>query len=300
MKSKPSLSGLALCLVFWAVPIACLTKGAGTGVGLNPLANPSPGGMAGPADSGFSLAGASEKPSDESGGEISEGGSSPGDLGKTGNRDGEGPSTVSDSPITVVGQPTGFTPKNPECLGHYQVKTCFKGIAVQADGLPDSDGRPLYRVSGEYIEQVNGGAWMEVVTECPLEIFDLLYPESPAALAKLAPSGFQFFVYAPAGRAVRLEAKHCGRIARVDFELPDPSEPLSLNPCDHPDVADFEDPDYTPTEEETPPALPAPPGPFWVDPFPRDPIPSPIRDEPIEWDGDSPKERKAGFWRPRF
>jgi hypothetical protein len=261
------------------------------------------GGMSGPAGTSTSGMAASMGGSD-----VTLAGSSDDDAATSGpddsapaERRSQDPTAGADTPVTVVGNPSAFTPKNPPCLGIREIHICFGQVRVAVDGAEDSLGRLPYRVSGGLYAKINGEASKLIVSPWLIEIFDLLHPEAPVGKASTEASGFDVVLNAAVGRPLRFQEKFCGRVVRLDFATPDPAaSPLLLDPCGTASDTDEADPDWE--GYDVPPPLP-PVGTLPVDPIPpREIVPLPDPDEglhtPKEWEPRHPRIDEDRHYRP--
>ncbi|HEX5038466.1 MAG TPA: hypothetical protein VFX30_15030 [bacterium] len=227
------------CLVL----IGALACGGCFGAPFSPVP---PSGMSGPSasgaspgDGGVTLAG--EEDSSPSSGD---GGSAPAEKPY---RD---PTAGADTPVTVSGNTSGFTPKNPPCRGIREVRLCIGQVRIAAEGPADEAGRLPYRVTGWVYAKINGGEWKAINSPWLLDVFDLLHPEAPAGKTRVDETGFDFLMNATVGRPIRLQEKFCGRIARLDLTTPEAYPPAAvLDPCADPEYTDETDPDWKPEEE---------------------------------------------------
>jgi len=256
---------LALRFLLLAGLSACMTKGSqtGAGVGLTPLANPPPGGMAGPEAAGApaAMGGGGEGPAGAAGDQDPAGGE--GEAGE---------GTFSDAPIAVIGAPKALTDKKRPC-DETGFTLCFSGVTISDVGPdPEADpgtGRRQYRIVGCLFKKIDESGLLFDLTKRRIDLQDLLFPESSTNPTRTNESDCFFrqptFVSGrpnPAPR-VRLQATYCKRTTTLDVPLPDPNaSPLTFDPCSSPGPTDV----YTGKGEATTAPFQDTPGTRTMDP----------------------------------
>jgi hypothetical protein len=153
--------------------------------------------------------------------------------------------TFSDTPITVVGTPRGFSDKERPC-DETGFTLCFSDVTISDAGPEGGTDRRQYRIEGCLLKKIEASGLFFDMVRHGILIEDLLFPELKLPSASTGKT--DCWIQQPtviAGRPsaaprVRLEATYCKRTTVLDLPLPDPSSsPLHFDPCGSSEPTDF-------------------------------------------------------------
>jgi hypothetical protein len=194
----------------------CLTPAGPSGGGASPGANP----FVAPAP--FAAA---SGPSSPSGGDTDAAANGMGTENLTApSPNTSNPSTVEETPVTVVGAPTAKSLFDSPCPTK-PFTLCFSNVVVQAIGSEAGTDRVEYQVQGVFDTKDDATSALTPVREGAIYLSQML--------ADLADGFGRFTVtfFATVGRDVELEGPACHRLTTMGFQTPSPGSPLSLDPC---------------------------------------------------------------------
>ncbi len=150
-----------------------------------------------------------------------------------------GVSNPAETPITVLNAPLGQTLFDSPCPPK-AFTVCFANVSVASVGSDSASDRMEYKLTGTLDWKDEATSVLKGVPNDPIFLEDILASRS---------NGFGDFTVtflASVGRDAKLSATFCQRRTVLDFQMPEPSQFLSLDPC----------PSTEPTDSALPPRLP--------------------------------------------